>query len=95
MSRPFYPDRYFLHIPGPTNTPDRDLRATAAPTSDRRVAAFGALAKKVFAGLQRVIWTSGRDAMDAILDVGMVGGGPAVIVTAYPCHNHGLCRGED
>lgn len=59
MSRPFYPGRHFLQIPGPTNVLDRVFRATAAPTIGHRGSDFGALAKEVLAGPQRVIQTSG------------------------------------
>ena len=33
--------RHFLQIPGPTNVPDRVLRAIDAPTIDHRGAEFG------------------------------------------------------
>ena len=49
--------RHFLQIPGPTNTPDRVLRAMAAPTIDHRSAEFGALGLDVLAGLRRVFQT--------------------------------------
>ena len=39
------PGRHFLQIPGPTNTPDRVLRAMAAPTIDHRSAEFAALGR--------------------------------------------------
>jgi len=51
--------RHFLQIPGPTNVPERVLRAMSAPTIDHRGPAFAALAKEVLAGLQRVLQTSG------------------------------------
>src|SRR5262245_8140501 len=35
--------RHFLQIPGPTNVPDRVLRAMAQPTMDHRGPEFGAL----------------------------------------------------
>jgi alanine-glyoxylate transaminase / serine-glyoxylate transaminase / serine-pyruvate transaminase len=43
--------RHFLQIPGPTNVPDRVLRAMAAPTIDHRGPEFAALARHVLAGL--------------------------------------------
>jgi alanine-glyoxylate transaminase/serine-glyoxylate transaminase/serine-pyruvate transaminase len=49
--------RHFLQIPGPTNVPDRVLRALAQPTIDHRGAAFARLAKDVLASLQRVFQT--------------------------------------
>jgi alanine-glyoxylate transaminase / serine-glyoxylate transaminase / serine-pyruvate transaminase len=51
--------RHFLQIPGPTNVPDRVLRALAQPTIDHRGPAFAALGHEVLEGLQRVFQTSG------------------------------------
>jgi alanine-glyoxylate transaminase/serine-glyoxylate transaminase/serine-pyruvate transaminase len=52
--------RHFLQIPGPTNVPDRVLRATAQPTIDHRGPAFAALAHELVDGLRRVFQTSGH-----------------------------------
>ena len=41
--------RHFLQIPGPTNVPDRVLRAMAAPTIDHRGPEFAVLARHVLA----------------------------------------------
>src|SRR6202030_4858684 len=46
--------RHFLQIPGPTNVPDRVLRAMAAPTIDHRGPEFAGLARHVLAGLGRL-----------------------------------------
>lgn len=46
--------RHFLQIPGPTNVPDRVLRAIDFPTMDHRGPEFGVLGKSVLAGLKRV-----------------------------------------
>ncbi len=51
--------RHFLQIPGPTNVPDRILRAIAQPTIDHRGPAFAALAREAIDGLQRVFQTAG------------------------------------
>ncbi len=51
--------RHFLQIPGPTNVPDRVLRALAAPTIDHRGPEFARLGKEVLAGLQQIVKTSG------------------------------------
>jgi alanine-glyoxylate transaminase / serine-glyoxylate transaminase / serine-pyruvate transaminase len=51
--------RHFLQIPGPTNVPDRILRAIDQPTIDHRGPEFAALAKNVIAGLKRVFATNG------------------------------------
>ena len=51
--------RHFLQIPGPTNTPDRVLRAMAQPTIDHRSAEFAALGRAVLDGLKPIFQTSG------------------------------------
>ena len=50
--------RHFLQIPGPTNTPDRVLRAMAAPTIDHRGPEFAGLGREVLNGLRTVFQTS-------------------------------------
>src|SRR3954468_11431458 len=50
--------RHFLQIPGPTNVPDRVLRAIDRPTIDHRGPEFAALAKEVLAGLRRIFGTT-------------------------------------
>jgi alanine-glyoxylate transaminase/serine-glyoxylate transaminase/serine-pyruvate transaminase len=55
MSRPS--GRHFLQIPGPTNVPDRVLRAIAAPTIDHRGPEFGALGREVLAELKPIFKT--------------------------------------
>jgi alanine-glyoxylate transaminase/serine-glyoxylate transaminase/serine-pyruvate transaminase len=50
--------RHFLQIPGPTNVPDRVLRALSKPTIDHRGPEFAALAKEVLSGLKNVFLTS-------------------------------------
>jgi len=49
--------RHFLQIPGPTNVPDRVLRAIAQPTIDHRGPEFAALGRDVIDGLKRVFKT--------------------------------------
>jgi alanine-glyoxylate transaminase/serine-glyoxylate transaminase/serine-pyruvate transaminase len=51
--------RHFLQIPGPTNTPERVLRAMAQPPIDHRSAEFADLGHAVLAGVKRVFQTSG------------------------------------
>ncbi|HEY3077965.1 MAG TPA: aminotransferase class V-fold PLP-dependent enzyme [Burkholderiales bacterium] len=46
--------RHFLQIPGPTNVPDRVLRAIDFPTIDHRGPEFATLGKSVLAGMKRV-----------------------------------------
>jgi alanine-glyoxylate transaminase/serine-glyoxylate transaminase/serine-pyruvate transaminase len=50
--------RHFLQIPGPTNVPDRILRAIAQPTIDHRGPEFGALGTEVLAGMKKVFQTT-------------------------------------
>ena len=49
--------RHFLQIPGPTNVPDRVLRAMGFPTIDHRGPEFKELGKKVLADLQKIFQT--------------------------------------
>jgi alanine-glyoxylate transaminase/serine-glyoxylate transaminase/serine-pyruvate transaminase len=51
--------RHFLQIPGPTNVPDRVLRAMDRPVIDHRGAEFAALGKEVLTALRPVFQTSG------------------------------------
>src|SRR5512134_1910140 len=50
--------RHFLQIPGPTNVPDRVLRAIDFPTMDHRGPEFGTIGKEVLAGMKRVFKTT-------------------------------------
>src|SRR5687767_15627713 len=50
--------RHFLQIPGPTNVPDRVLRAIDFPTMDHRGPDFGDLGQGVLAGMKRVFKTT-------------------------------------
>src|SRR5512145_2774083 len=50
--------RHFLQIPGPTNVPDRVLRAIDFPTIDHRGPEFATLGKEVLAGMKRVFRTT-------------------------------------
>jgi alanine-glyoxylate transaminase/serine-glyoxylate transaminase/serine-pyruvate transaminase len=52
--------RHFLHIPGPTNLPDRVLRAMDRPNIDHRGPEFAELGKRVLAGMKPVFKTEGR-----------------------------------
>ena len=49
--------RHFLQIPGPTNVPDRVLRAIDRPTIDHRGPEFQALGEEVLAGIRRIFRT--------------------------------------
>jgi alanine-glyoxylate transaminase / serine-glyoxylate transaminase / serine-pyruvate transaminase len=51
--------RHFLQIPGPTNVPDRVLRAMDKPTIDHRGPDFAALTQKILPGLQQIFKCSG------------------------------------
>jgi len=49
--------RHFLQIPGPTNVPDRILRAIDMPTMDHRGPEFGRMGLEILAGLREVFQT--------------------------------------
>ena len=51
--------RHFLQIPGPTNVPERILRAMGRPTIDHRGPEFADMARGIFEGLKDVFKTSG------------------------------------
>ncbi|TDV54931.1 pyridoxal-phosphate-dependent aminotransferase family protein [Actinophytocola oryzae] len=55
---PYPAGRHFLQIPGPTNVPDRVLRAISAPTIDHRGPDFAVLAREVLDALKPVFGTS-------------------------------------
>jgi len=51
--------RHFLQIPGPTNVPDRILRAIDFPTMDHRGPEFAKLGHAVLGGLKEIFQTRG------------------------------------
>jgi len=51
--------RHFLQIPGPTNVPDRVLRAIDRPTIDHRGPEFARLTHEILDGLKDVFQTTG------------------------------------
>ncbi len=58
-SNVYRPGRHFLQIPGPTNVPDRVLRAIDRPTIDHRGPAFADMALGIFERLKTVFRTAG------------------------------------
>jgi alanine-glyoxylate transaminase / serine-glyoxylate transaminase / serine-pyruvate transaminase len=52
------PGRHFLQIPGPTNVPDRVLRAINRPTVDHRSQEFSQLGRDCLEGMKRAFQTS-------------------------------------
>ena len=54
---PYHAGRHFLQIPGPTNVPDRVLRAIDAPTIDHRGPTFQKLGQEVLEGIKAVFQT--------------------------------------
>jgi len=57
-TRPRTAGRHFLQIPGPSNVPDRILRAMARPTIDHRGPAFAEMTRRVLDGLGAVFKTA-------------------------------------
>jgi alanine-glyoxylate transaminase/serine-glyoxylate transaminase/serine-pyruvate transaminase len=53
----FRSGRHFLQIPGPSNVPDRVLRAMARPTMDHRSPAFADMTHRILRGLRAVFRT--------------------------------------
>jgi alanine-glyoxylate transaminase / serine-glyoxylate transaminase / serine-pyruvate transaminase len=58
-SPPLHTGRHFLQIPGPTNVPDRVLRAIDRPTIDHRGPEFARLSLEIFDLLKPVFKASG------------------------------------
>jgi len=52
--------RHFLQVPGPSNVPERVLRAIARPTIDHRGPEFGKMALELLEDLKPVFKTSGK-----------------------------------
>ena len=57
---PYSSGRQFLQLPGPTNVPERVLRAMARPTIDHRGPEFGLLGLEVLEGMKEIFQTSGK-----------------------------------
>jgi alanine-glyoxylate transaminase/serine-glyoxylate transaminase/serine-pyruvate transaminase len=57
-SNSFQPGKHFLQIPGPTNVPDRVLRAMDYPTIDHRGPEFAEIAKRVLDRIKLIFKTS-------------------------------------
>ena len=55
----FHAGRHFLQIPGPTNVPDRILRAMDQPVIDHRGPEFAALTNEILEPLKSIFQTSG------------------------------------
>ncbi len=80
--------RHFLQIPGPTNVPDRILRAIDHPTIDHRGPEFGVIGRKCLEGMKKIFQTqshvviypaSGTGAWEAAL-VNTLSPGDAVLM---------------
>jgi len=57
---PYSSGRHFLQIPGPTNVPERVLRAMARPTIDHRGPEFARLASELLESVKEVFKTSSK-----------------------------------
>ena len=57
MSKKYLPGKHFLQLPGPSNVPDRILRAMDYPTIDHRGPEFANLAQSCIEGMQSIFKT--------------------------------------
>ena len=80
--------RHFLQIPGPTNVPERVLRAIDFPTMDHRGPDFADLGKVVLAGMKRVLKTTHGDV--AIYPASGTGAWEAALVNTLSPGEHVL-----
>jgi alanine-glyoxylate transaminase / serine-glyoxylate transaminase / serine-pyruvate transaminase len=82
--------RHFLQIPGPTNVPDRVLRAIDNPTMDHRGPDFGKLGARILANLRLVFQTNGPV---IVYPASGTGAWEAALVnTLSPCDTVLMCR---
>ena len=58
MNKNYLPGKHFLQLPGPSNIPDRVLRAMDYPTIDHRGPEFSKLALECFKGIKKVFKTN-------------------------------------
>ena len=89
--------RHFLHIPGPTNIPDRILNSMRVAMEDHRSSAFPDLALPLFAGLKKLFQTStgtpfifpatGTGAWEAVL-VNTLSAGDRVLSSRFGQFSH-------
>src|SRR5436305_740601 len=70
--------RHFLFVPGPTNVPDRVLRAMDRPMEDHRSSAFPDLTLSLFPDLRRLFQTS--DGQPFVFPATGTGGWEAALV---------------
>jgi alanine-glyoxylate transaminase / serine-glyoxylate transaminase / serine-pyruvate transaminase len=80
--------RHFLQIPGPTNVPERVLRAIDFPTMDHRGPDFAGLGKSVLAGMKRVFKTAQGDVV--IYPASGTGAWEAALVNTLSLGDHVL-----
>ena len=91
------PGRHFLHVPGPTNIPDRILNAMRVAMEDHRSPAFPNLTLPLFGGLKKLFKTStgtpfifpatGTGAWEAVL-VNTLSAGDRVLSSRYGQFSH-------
>ncbi len=78
--------RHFLQIPGPTNVPDRVLRAMDRPVIDHRGLEFAHLGAKVLEGVKSIFKTKGPVIIYPFLRLRRVGSGNCEhAFTGRPC----------
>ena len=58
MPSKYTPGKHFLQIPGPSNVPDRILRAMDFPTIDHRGQDFFDLSKRCLSGMKKIFKTN-------------------------------------
>src|SRR2546428_3208066 len=76
------PGRNFLFVPGPTNVPERILRAMNRAMEDHRSSAFPELATGLFRDLRKIFKTTTGQAF--IFPATGTGGGEAALVHTLP-----------
>src|SRR5256886_12445029 len=82
------PGRNFLFVPGPTNVPERILRAMNRAMEDHRSSAFPELATGLFRDLRKIFKTTTGQAF--IFPATGTGGGGAALGNPPPPGHRGL-----
>jgi alanine-glyoxylate transaminase/serine-glyoxylate transaminase/serine-pyruvate transaminase len=84
------PGKNFLFVPGPTNLPDRIVRAMAVASEDHRSPTFPDLVKPLFPGLKKVFGTDKGHAF--IFPASGTGGWEAAITNTLSPGDRGSSR---
>ena len=84
--------RHFLQIPGPTNVPDRVLRAIDMPLIDQRGPEFAKMTKRVLESIKTIFKTTQPVIIYTATGTGRLGSSPHQYAVARRSRPHGRDR---